>query len=165
MVQYPAGKSLTKRSHQRQIQTFYLTLLHLHDRCCCRLVHGSVRHKLSWNSPPSEIPFDPVLVYLSQVMTALPWCSLSAKQETNLALALKARCVDWTAWISTLCLPSHTGFGGSGAPVHVRRASGFQRAAGDGEFCGESGAGSRSSRSEHPSRARETIELLHLHFV
>merc|ERR1712087_845084 len=27
----------------------------------CRLVHGSVKHKLAWDTPPEQLPFDPVL--------------------------------------------------------------------------------------------------------
>ena len=33
----------------------------------CRLVHGSVKHKLQWDTPPEDLQFDPVLIYLSQV--------------------------------------------------------------------------------------------------
>lgn len=32
-----------------------------------RLVHGSVKHKLHWNTPPDNLPFDPVLVILAEV--------------------------------------------------------------------------------------------------
>lgn len=32
----------------------------------CRLVHGSVKHKLSWDAPPEQLPFDPVLVTLAE---------------------------------------------------------------------------------------------------
>jgi hypothetical protein len=32
----------------------------------CRLVHGSVKHKLSWNQSPDSVPFDPVLVLLAE---------------------------------------------------------------------------------------------------
>ncbi|KAM7445847.1 hypothetical protein ABFA07_005819 [Porites harrisoni] len=32
----------------------------------CRLVHGSVKHKLHWNTPPDNLPFDPVLVILAE---------------------------------------------------------------------------------------------------
>ncbi|XP_056005165.1 PACRG-like protein isoform X2 [Ostrea edulis] len=31
----------------------------------CRLVHGSVKHKLQWSTPPDQLPFDPVLVTLA----------------------------------------------------------------------------------------------------
>lgn len=31
----------------------------------CRLIHGSVKHKLQWSTPPDELPFDPVLVTLA----------------------------------------------------------------------------------------------------
>lgn len=33
----------------------------------CRLQHGSVKHKLGWDTPPEQLPFDPVLVTLSEV--------------------------------------------------------------------------------------------------
>lgn len=32
----------------------------------CRLVHGSVKHKLSWDMPPEQVQFDPVLVTLAE---------------------------------------------------------------------------------------------------
>lgn len=32
----------------------------------CRLVHGSVKHKLAWDTPPESLPFDPVLVTLAE---------------------------------------------------------------------------------------------------
>ncbi|XP_054766557.2 PACRG-like protein [Lytechinus pictus] len=32
----------------------------------CRLVHGSVKHKLQWESNPEDIPFDPVLLTLAE---------------------------------------------------------------------------------------------------
>ncbi|XP_052228896.1 PACRG-like protein isoform X2 [Dreissena polymorpha] len=32
----------------------------------CRLVHGSVKHKLAWNTPPEQVAFDPVLVTLAE---------------------------------------------------------------------------------------------------
>jgi len=32
----------------------------------CRLVHGSVKHKLSWSVPPETVPFDPLLVTLAE---------------------------------------------------------------------------------------------------
>ena len=33
----------------------------------CRLVHGSVKHKLQWDTPPENLSFDPVLVTLAEV--------------------------------------------------------------------------------------------------
>ena len=36
-------------------------------RCVFRLVHGSVKHKLQWGTPPDNLPFDPVLVTLAEV--------------------------------------------------------------------------------------------------
>ncbi|KAM5194416.1 PACRG-like protein isoform 1-T2 [Mantella aurantiaca] len=32
----------------------------------CRLVHGSVKHKLQWERPPETIPFDPLLINLTE---------------------------------------------------------------------------------------------------
>jgi hypothetical protein len=32
----------------------------------CRLVHGSVKNRLTWNTPPDEVQFDPVLVILAE---------------------------------------------------------------------------------------------------
>ncbi|CAC5380791.1 PACRG-like protein [Mytilus coruscus] len=32
----------------------------------CRLQHGSVKHKLGWDTDPEQLPFDPVLVTLSE---------------------------------------------------------------------------------------------------
>jgi len=31
------------------------------------LVHGSVKHKLAWDTNPEQLPFDPVLITLSEV--------------------------------------------------------------------------------------------------
>ncbi|XP_069833563.1 PACRG-like protein isoform X2 [Dendropsophus ebraccatus] len=32
----------------------------------CRLVHGSVKHRLQWERPPEMIPFDPLLITLAE---------------------------------------------------------------------------------------------------
>ncbi|XP_068044896.1 PACRG-like protein isoform X4 [Anomalospiza imberbis] len=32
----------------------------------CRLVHGSVKHKLQWECPPETVPFDPLLLTLAE---------------------------------------------------------------------------------------------------
>lgn len=32
----------------------------------CRLVHGSVKHKIQWDAPPENLSFDPVLVTLAE---------------------------------------------------------------------------------------------------
>ncbi|XP_064631438.1 PACRG-like protein [Lineus longissimus] len=32
----------------------------------CRLIHGSVKHKLAWDTVPEQVPFDPVLVTLAE---------------------------------------------------------------------------------------------------
>ncbi|XP_033756003.1 PACRG-like protein [Pecten maximus] len=32
----------------------------------CRLFHGSVKHKLAWETPPEQVPFDPILVTLAE---------------------------------------------------------------------------------------------------
>ncbi|KAM4811503.1 PACRG-like protein isoform X2 [Urocitellus parryii] len=33
----------------------------------CRLVHGSVKHRLHWDCPPENLPFDPLLITLAEV--------------------------------------------------------------------------------------------------
>lgn len=45
----------------------------------CRLVHGSVKHKLAWDTPPEQVPFDPVLVTLAEGLkeTAHPYTFVS----------------------------------------------------------------------------------------
>lgn len=32
-----------------------------------RLVHGSVKHRLQWECPPENLPFDPLLITLAEV--------------------------------------------------------------------------------------------------
>ncbi|XP_019509804.1 PREDICTED: PACRG-like protein [Hipposideros armiger] len=32
----------------------------------CRLVHGSVKHRLQWECPPGSLPFDPLLITLAE---------------------------------------------------------------------------------------------------
>lgn len=32
----------------------------------CRLVHGSVKHKLAWSTPPESVSFDPLLITLAE---------------------------------------------------------------------------------------------------
>ncbi|XP_053921836.1 PACRG-like protein [Cuculus canorus] len=32
----------------------------------CRLMHGSVKHRLQWECPPETVPFDPLLVTLAE---------------------------------------------------------------------------------------------------
>ncbi|XP_058048090.1 PACRG-like protein isoform X5 [Ahaetulla prasina] len=32
----------------------------------CRLIHGSIRHKLQWDSHPATLPFDPLLINLAE---------------------------------------------------------------------------------------------------
>lgn len=33
----------------------------------CRLIHGSVKHKLQWDVPCEQVPYDPVLITLAEV--------------------------------------------------------------------------------------------------
>ena len=43
-----------------------------------RLVHGSVKHKLQWSTPPDNLSFDPVLITLAEVSlhssSLIDWC-------------------------------------------------------------------------------------------
>ncbi|XP_040821892.1 PACRG-like protein isoform X3 [Ochotona curzoniae] len=32
----------------------------------CRLIHGSVKHRLQWECPPETLPFDPLLITLAE---------------------------------------------------------------------------------------------------
>ncbi|XP_047421612.1 PACRG-like protein [Sciurus carolinensis] len=32
----------------------------------CRLIHGSVKHRLQWECPPENLPFDPLLITLAE---------------------------------------------------------------------------------------------------
>ncbi|XP_076434633.1 PACRG-like protein [Babylonia areolata] len=45
----------------------------------CRLVHGSVKHKLAWDTPPAQLPFDPVLPTLAEGLreTVHPYTQVS----------------------------------------------------------------------------------------
>ena len=36
-----------------------------------RLVHGSVRHRLQWDTPPQNLQFDPLLITLAEVRTII----------------------------------------------------------------------------------------------
>lgn len=46
----------------------------------CRLVHGSVKHKLAWDTPLEQLPFDPVLPTLTEGLreTVHPYTLVSA---------------------------------------------------------------------------------------
>ncbi|KAB0407253.1 hypothetical protein E2I00_002822, partial [Balaenoptera physalus] len=37
----------------------------------CRLVHGSVKHRLQWECPPEKLPFDPLLITLAELSRRL----------------------------------------------------------------------------------------------
>ncbi|PNI76005.1 PACRGL isoform 24, partial [Pan troglodytes] len=42
----------------------------------CRLVHGSVKHRLQWECPPESLSFDPLLITLAEVnMPSLEYLS------------------------------------------------------------------------------------------
>ncbi|KAH9520042.1 hypothetical protein Btru_059795 [Bulinus truncatus] len=52
----------------------------------CRLVHGSVKHKLAWDTPPEMVHFDPVLVTLAEGLkeTVHPYTFVSFTGFTTL---------------------------------------------------------------------------------
>ncbi|MBN3309462.1 PACRL protein, partial [Amia calva] len=58
----------------------------------CRLVHGSVRHKLQWDSPPETLQFDPLLVTLAEGLreTKHPYTFLSREGFRELLLVHRA---------------------------------------------------------------------------
>ncbi|RNA22032.1 hypothetical protein BpHYR1_032965 [Brachionus plicatilis] len=50
----------------REIQKTAFGTIYSNGGIPCRLVHGSVKNKLMWNTPPEKVPFDPVLVILAE---------------------------------------------------------------------------------------------------
>ncbi|XP_023655711.1 PACRG-like protein [Paramormyrops kingsleyae] len=54
----------------------------------CRLVHGSVKHKLHWETPPESIAFDPLLVILAEGLreTKYPYTFVSREGFRELLL-------------------------------------------------------------------------------
>nr|CAB3264624.1 PACRG-like protein [Phallusia mammillata] len=50
-----------KRSSQTAFESVYAR-----GGIPCRLVHGSVKHKLQWDLPKEQVPFDPLLVTLAE---------------------------------------------------------------------------------------------------
>ncbi|XP_051475858.1 PACRG-like protein isoform X2 [Apus apus] len=50
--------------HSRQPSTF--AAIYAKGGIPCRLVHGSVKHRLQWECPPETVPFDPLLVTLAE---------------------------------------------------------------------------------------------------
>ncbi|NXU41309.1 PACRL protein, partial [Drymodes brunneopygia] len=58
----------------------------------CRLVHGSVKHKLQWECPPNTIPFDPLLITLAEGLreTKHPYTFVSKEGFKELLLVKDA---------------------------------------------------------------------------
>ncbi|XP_053560075.1 PACRG-like protein isoform X2 [Bombina bombina] len=59
----------------------------------CRLVHGSVKHKLQWERPPETIPFDPLLITLAEGLreTKHPYTFVSQEGFKELLLVSGAQ--------------------------------------------------------------------------
>ncbi|XP_069487989.1 PACRG-like protein isoform X2 [Ambystoma mexicanum] len=59
----------------------------------CRLVHGSVKHKIQWERPPENIPYDPLLVTFAEGLreTKHPYTFVSKEGFKELLLAEGAR--------------------------------------------------------------------------
>ncbi|XP_055290823.1 PACRG-like protein isoform X1 [Moschus berezovskii] len=58
----------------------------------CRLVHGSVKHKLQWECPPEKLPFDPLLITLAEGLreTKHPYTFVSKEGFRELLLVTGA---------------------------------------------------------------------------
>ncbi|KAM5271717.1 PACRG-like protein [Ctenodactylus gundi] len=58
----------------------------------CRLVHGSVRHRLQWDCPPENLPFDPLLITLAEGLreTKHPYTFVSKEGFRELLLVRDA---------------------------------------------------------------------------
>ncbi|KAM7156534.1 PACRG-like protein isoform 1-T4 [Molossus nigricans] len=58
----------------------------------CRLVHGSVKHRLQWDSPPERLSFDPLLITLAEGLreTKHPYTFVSKEGFRELLLVRDA---------------------------------------------------------------------------
>ncbi|KAM5338806.1 PACRG-like protein isoform 1-T3 [Glossophaga mutica] len=58
----------------------------------CRLVHGSVKHRLQWECPPENLPFDPLLITLAEGLreTKHPYTFVSKEGFKELLLVQDA---------------------------------------------------------------------------
>nr|KAF6501757.1 parkin coregulated like [Molossus molossus] len=58
----------------------------------CRLVHGSVKHRLQWDSPPEHLSFDPLLITLAEGLreTKHPYTFVSKEGFRELLLVRDA---------------------------------------------------------------------------
>ncbi|KAL2780045.1 PACRG-like protein isoform 3 [Daubentonia madagascariensis] len=58
----------------------------------CRLVHGSVKHRLQWECPPENLPFDPLLITLAEGLreTKHPYTFVSKEAFRELLLVKSA---------------------------------------------------------------------------
>lgn len=58
----------------------------------CRLVHGSVKHRLQWECPPEILPFDPLLITLAEGLreTKHPYTFVSKEGFRELLLVQRA---------------------------------------------------------------------------
>nr|KAF6388200.1 parkin coregulated like [Myotis myotis] len=58
----------------------------------CRLVHGSVKHRLQWDSPPENLSFDPLLITLAEGLreTKHPYTFVSKEGFRELLLVRDA---------------------------------------------------------------------------
>ncbi|CAF0930946.1 unnamed protein product [Brachionus calyciflorus] len=50
----------------REIQRTAFGTIYSNGGIPCRLVHGSIKNRLMWNTPPEQVPFDPILVTLAE---------------------------------------------------------------------------------------------------
>ena len=57
------------RNSQFMFEWLHLAVLLYFFVAIRRLVHGSVKHKLQWNTAPDNLSFDPVLITLAEVQS------------------------------------------------------------------------------------------------
>ncbi|CAG5120302.1 unnamed protein product [Candidula unifasciata] len=58
-------KTIDPFSNTKKVQSAFASV-YANGGVPCRLVHGSVKHKLAWDTPPEQVTFDPVLVTLAE---------------------------------------------------------------------------------------------------
>ncbi|XP_038070735.1 PACRG-like protein [Patiria miniata] len=86
----------------------------------CRLVHGSVKHKLQWDSNPSDLPFDPLLVTLAEGLQEFkhPY-QFVAQQGFKELLEVPDASVKASVVLPRIIVPLRTALGSSNESVFV----------------------------------------------
>ncbi|XP_022091825.1 PACRG-like protein [Acanthaster planci] len=84
----------------------------------CRLVHGSVKHKLQWDCNPCDLPFDPLLITLAEGLQEFkhPY-QFVAQQGFKELLQVSDASTKATAVLSRIILPLRNALGSSNDSV------------------------------------------------